>query len=451
MLTYFSATIQQQCTGGVNDGTYVLQPSRIHISKGNALSLHDVFNWMHVSCSNGRLYALSELVQNSVRYLLALGAARQLGVQLLEYEIHHTAFRLQTELLTTDQMAGIASDLDSFLREVQDAVVGNVARCFTIGRLPDVKRYLGLATTFEKFHTDVAGALQALKRHNWHPHAGEAEAAWLRREELSIGPGQAVPPVMGPIGPQGPIIGQGYPVYQMPTVIPPPPQTVLTYYSAQAVGDSFTFPHTYLHSYGHNHHQSSQAPVHIHANGPGGSSYCRGNCHHNHHHPTHHLHSHVQSHGDPLTHPCRHTRHEHCHALTCNQKTVSCADLITRAQAEHPPMTKYRSPSSAIDTPGHEVPKPGETLRGRQSLGDGHYLYAFRDSYGRMRYVSKGPGFRFEAYGAGAEKQLKYGCGCWLDAPARRHFRDDGTAIGSNVRYTCDSCIRRGNQYSRYC
>lgn len=165
----------------------MLQPSRIHISKGNALALHDIFNWMHVSCGNARLYALSELVQNSIRYLMALGAARQLGVQLLEYEIHHTVFRLQTELLTTDQMAGIASDLDAFLKEIQDAVVGNIARCFTIGRLPDVKRYLGLATTFEKFHTDVASALQALKRHNWHPHASEAEAAWLRKEELNVG------------------------------------------------------------------------------------------------------------------------------------------------------------------------------------------------------------------------------------------------------------------------
>ncbi|KAK5945515.1 hypothetical protein PMZ80_002720 [Knufia obscura] len=222
MLTYFSTTIQQQCTGGVNGSAYMLQASRIHILKGNALALHDIFNWMQVCCGSGRLCALSEVVQNSIRYLLALGAARQLGVQLLEHEVHQTAFRLQTELLTTDQMAAIAAELDSFLREIQDAVIGNIARSFATGRLPDVKRYLGLCTTFEKFHQDVAAALQALKKCNWHPHAGEAEAAWLRKEKLKVEPGQAVPPMMGAIMPApGPFMHQAFPAQQIPIPLRP--------------------------------------------------------------------------------------------------------------------------------------------------------------------------------------------------------------------------------------
>lgn len=455
MLTYFSTTIQQQCTGGVNGSAYMLQASRIHILKGNALALHDIFNWMQVCCGSGRLCALSEVVQNSIRYLLALGAARQLGVQLLEHEVHQTAFRLQTELLTTDQMAAIAAELDSFLREIQDAVIGNIARSFATGRLPDVKRYLGLCTTFEKFHQDVAAALQALKKCNWHPHAGEAEAAWLRKEELKVEPGQAVPPMMGAIMPApGPFMHQAFPAQQIPIPVPPPPQSVLTYCSASTFGQSWTIPrHAYPHLFGEGHgqHHSSGAPVHIHIHGTNNSNHHHGNSYHSHHHHRHPCRHHTQPHSEVKFYACPHPRHERCHPLTCNQKTVSSSDLVTRAQTTHPPMMNYRQPSSAVDTPRYEPPKPGETPRDRQAMGGGHYLHSFSDAYGRMRYVSKGPGFRFETYGAGADKRLKYGCGCWLDAPARRHFRDDGTAVGSSARYTCDSCIRRGNPYSRCC
>ena len=444
MLTYFSSVIHTQCTGGINGSVYMLQPTRIHVSKGNMPALHYIFNWMQVSCSGG-LRALSDVVQNPVGYLLALGAARQLGVQLLEYEVHHTAFRLQTSLLQTEQMVGIASDLGSFLSEIQDAVVGNIARSFTTGRLPDVKRYLGVATTFEKFHRDVAGALQALKECNWHPQAAEAEAAWLRKEELVVAPRQAVPPTGGvrmkqtPVTVPVPFMQQGFPTSPMPTVFPPPSQSVLLYCLAASFKVSPMASNAYMSGYSYH---LSRAPVQTRVDGKSINSNDLG-------HHSHHIHHHEQFHPRPKTHLCPHNRHERCHALTCNQKTVSHSDLVTRAHASNPPMTNYRQPSSAIDTPRLELPQPDETLRDRQSLDGGHYLHSFQDPNGQMRYVSKGPGFRFETYGVAAENMLKYGCGCWLDGPARRHFRDDGTPVGSSARYTCDSCIQLGDRYLR--
>jgi len=245
-----------------------------------------------------------------------------------------------------------------------------------------------------------------------------------------------------------PFMQQGFPACPKPSMVPPPPQSVLSYCSVVSSGASSMVPNAYIP--GHGHH-SSRAPVRIHIHGMFNNSNDHGHSHHSYHHCSHHIHHDEQPHAGLKTYPCPHNRHERCHPLTCDQKTVSQSDLVTRAHASYPLMTNYRQPSSAIDTPRFEPPQPGEILRDRQSLGGGHYLHSFQDSHGRMRYVSKGPGFRFETYGASAENMLKYGCGCWLDGPARRYFRDDGTTVGSSARYTCDSCIRRVDQYSRCC
>ena len=472
MLTYFSSTIRAQCEGGTNGAAYMLQPQIIHITGGSSASLVDVFNWMQLCCQTGRLEPLSNSLQGPTRHMSGLSAARKLGIGLVESEVRQTAIRLQTDLLSSDDLAGLAGDLGGFLQEHKDALIGNIARSYTAGRLTDVDRHIGLAMAHEGYYKAVGDALKLLKEQNWHPHASEAESSWLRREKLKPSVGQAVPmqpvPSMPMFTPQQ-YTQQGFMPQQMtmPMMIPPPPHSVYNNYLSGPTYWQRPAPVSYNHmpttSFVDSRVRATdpiqpedlRRPIHIHIHNNGSNHIGSGRHRHRQRHQSDHS---DYSSSLPPRHQCRHTRHENCHSLTCNQKQITASDMVDRAQARHARALDYQPAQNTIDTPRFEAPRVGETLLNRRSLGRDHYLHVFRDGNGHDRYISKGPGFRFETNARNAERMLTYGCGCWLDADANRNFRDDGTTIGSeNARYTCNSCIRGGTSranshdpYARY-
>ena len=152
MLSYFSSVIREEFPANhpllSNQWpTYAYQaPVAVRLIGGSPTAVQDLVDWMGACCQQNTIVELRSVIRCPARYVLAMDGVRRLGIDILLEEIPQLLNRLRHELFDHDTVRQIFAAGQNLPPELAQAICHCIARYFYHGSLPEVDKWLHLAT-----------------------------------------------------------------------------------------------------------------------------------------------------------------------------------------------------------------------------------------------------------------------------------------------------------------
>ncbi|KPI37580.1 putative protein tag-76 [Cyphellophora attinorum] len=201
MLTYFSSTIREEFPAShplLHSSPHPQQvPTAVRLIGGGANAIKDLVEWMSTCCHHKTIVPLRSVINCPARFVLAVDGIQRLRIDLLVEETSQLLSRLQYELFEVNTVVEIFAAGHNLPSEVANAICQCVARYFFHGSLPEIDKWLHLATMNLKFDDGVKAWLRpgAL---NEGPDMMGAWELWNSRSALTYPARWYQPPRAGP-------------------------------------------------------------------------------------------------------------------------------------------------------------------------------------------------------------------------------------------------------------
>jgi hypothetical protein len=389
ILTYFSSTIREEFPANhplLQWSSHPQQvPTAVRLIGGSANAIKDLVEWMSACCHRNSIVPLRAVITCPARLTLAVDGIQRLGIDLLVEETSQLLSKLHHELFEVDTVIEIFAAGHNLPSEVANAICHCVARYFFHGSLPEIDKWMHLATMNLKFDDGVKAWLRpgAL---NEGPDVIGAGDLWTSRSALTyparwyqtpsagpsyerLRPSTPYPPVYPPhqhhrgdsYPPAGYTSTPGWHGTNAPP--PPPPKPDAYRQTPSSAHDPQKYSHLPVHTVRciHCHQVYSAADAHHRCNT--GRAFT------------------IDSTPSPPRRSYSHSQHERANYRYERPRSPSVSRSHSQRRFSHPEQDWDAS---------YEPPQPGEYLRERRQLGPDHFVHFFTDQYGRERVVTKG-------------------------------------------------------------